>query len=93
MSLKFSRVTDLLSKLNHIRKVSVLMALTCIPLSAQPVVNQVDPLLMPPADSASAARSGERNSISPAVIAANAGVITALVVLALVNSHAHSHAH
>lgn len=40
-----------------------------------------------------AARSGERVGITSAIIAANAGLLAILAVLALSNTHDHSHAH
>ncbi len=60
-------------------------------------INEVDPSMFPPPpDSATAARNGENNALTPAIIAANIGVITAVVVLALSNTsdaHTHSHSH
>jgi hypothetical protein len=58
-------------------------------------INEVDPSMFPPPpDSATAARNGENNALTPAIIAANIGVITAVAVLALSNSSdAHTHAH
>jgi hypothetical protein len=83
--------------LNMKNNLRTLLAFSLLALSnpSYAAINEVDPSMFPPPpDSATAARSGERNALTPAIIAANIGVIAALTVLALANSkdaHAHSH--
>lgn len=71
------------------------VSLLAFPKTNYATVNEVDPSLSPPPmDSASGARNGSKNALSPAFISANIGVIAAVVVLALANSSdAHTHAH
>ena len=88
MSQKLKRSLHFLSK----KLLILLLACSVNPLFA--AIDEVDPSLSPPApEFLYAVKSGERNGLSDAALAANAGIIGALVVLALVNSHAHSHSH
>ena len=69
------------------------LLITLLTLSLKAAGFEPYPEIPPPPKFPKAARSGERAGISSAILAANAGVLAVLAVLALSNTHDHSHAH